>query len=56
VVKLQHAAAGGMRAVWVRWGDEQWAGIYDDVDVIQLQTLRRPAFRVSPTNQLELWR
>jgi len=56
VTKLQYAAAGGMRAVWVRWGDNEWAGIYDDVDVIQLRALRRPAFRSSPTNQLELWR
>src|SRR5690348_13952280 len=36
VVKLQHAAAAGMHAIWVRWGDDDWAGVYDDVDVIQL--------------------
>jgi len=56
VDKLRHAVAGGMRGVWVRWGDEKWAGVYDDVDVIQLPALRRPAVRVEQTNQLELWR
>src|SRR5215831_14117164 len=25
VVKLQHAAAAGMHAIWVRWGDGAWA-------------------------------
>jgi hypothetical protein len=42
VVKLRHAAAAGMCAIWVRWGDGDWAGVYDDVDVIQLRLSRRP--------------
>lgn len=54
VDKLRHAAAGGMRAIWIRWGDDAWAGIYDDVDVIQLPILRRPATR-RPDAQLSLW-
>ncbi len=41
VVKLQHAAAAGMHAIWVRWGDDEWAGVYDDIDVIQLRLTRR---------------
>ena len=54
VVKLQHAAAAGMLAIWVRWGDDAWAGVYDDLDVIQLGALRRPLpRRRSP--QLEMW-
>jgi hypothetical protein len=56
VAKLRHAVAGGMHAIWIRWGDEDWAGIYDDVDVIQLHTLRRRARRRSHSNQLEMWR
>ena len=31
-----------MRAIWVRWGDEEWAGVYDDVDVIQLPLCADP--------------
>src|SRR4051794_30313331 len=45
VEKLRHAVAAGMEAIWVRWGDDFWAGAYDDVDVIQLPTLRRSARR-----------
>jgi hypothetical protein len=56
VSKLRHAAAGGMLAIWVRWGDEEWAGIYDDVDVIQLPTLRRPSNPRRVQDQLSLWR
>ena len=55
VIKLRHAAAGGMYAIWVRWGDEAWAGIHDDIDVIQLQTLRRPAARRRSNSQLTVW-
>ncbi len=55
VDKLRHAAAGGMRAIWIRWGDDAWAGIYDDVDVIQLPILRRPQTRRRPDAQLSLW-
>jgi hypothetical protein len=54
VVKLQHAAAAGMHAIWVRWGDEAWAGVYADIDVIQLPTLRRTRTRPS-TAQLTVW-
>jgi hypothetical protein len=55
VDKLRHAVAGGMQAIWVRWGDDAWAGIYDDIDVIQLPILRRPAFRTTGDDQLPLW-
>ena len=54
VIKLQHAAAAGMYAIWVRWGDEKWAGVYDEVDVIQLSHARRPAHRRKP-GQLSIW-
>ena len=54
VIKLQHAAAAGMRAIWVRWGDEKWAGVYDEVDVIQLWLARRPAHK-RRTGQLSIW-
>ena len=54
VVKLQHAAAAGMHAIWVRWGDEKCAGVYDEVDVIQLSLTRRPAHRRKP-GQLSIW-
>jgi hypothetical protein len=55
VDKLRHAAAGGMHAIWIRWGDDAWAGIYDDIDVIQLPILRRPQARHRPDAQLSLW-
>jgi hypothetical protein len=55
VVKLQHAAAAGMDAIWVRWGDDEWAGVYEDVDVIQLRTLRRVQERPED-RQLTVWR
>ena len=54
VVKLQHVAAAGMHAIWVRWGDEAWAGVYEDVDVIQLPALRRSAARAAAA-QLLIW-
>lgn len=54
LVKLQHAAAAGMYAIWVRWGDETWPGIYEDVDVIQLRDVRRLRHRRGP-RQLEVW-
>jgi hypothetical protein len=55
VVKLQHAAAAGMRAVWIRWGDDEWAGVYDDVDVIQLRLTRSPERRPGGRGQLSFW-
>ena len=54
VVKLQHAAAAGMHAIWVRWGDEKCAGVYDELDVIQLSLVRRPAHR-REHGQLSIW-
>ena len=56
VDKLRHAAAAGMHAIWVRWGDDEWAGVYDDIDVIQLQLIRRADPRSTRTSQLALWR
>jgi len=55
VVKLQHAAAAGMCAVWVRWGDDDWAGVYDAIDVIQLRLIRRVESRISDKRQQTLW-
>lgn len=55
VVKLQHAAAAGMHAIWVRWGDDAWAGVYDDVDVIQLRLIRRSQARPSSGGQQTFW-
>lgn len=55
VTKLRHAAAAGLHAIWVRWGDEAWAGVYDDVDVIQLPEMRRSAHRPAVCDQLTLW-
>jgi len=55
VAKLRHAVAAGMHAVWVRWGDDEWAGTFDDVDVIQLPVARRPASRVAAEAQMSLW-
>jgi hypothetical protein len=55
VVKLQHAAAAGAHAIWVRWGDDAWAGVYDAIDVIQLPVIRRTR-RQTRTAQLSLWR
>lgn len=56
VTKLRHAAAAGMHALWIRWGDEEWAGTYDEVDVIQLPVRRRPAQRAASDAQLAFWR
>ncbi len=53
--KLRHAAAKGMVAIWVRWGDEARAGVHDEVDVIQLPQTRRSAQRWRGTDQLALW-
>ena len=55
VDKLRHAAAAGMHAIWVRWGDEEWAGVYDDIDVIQLQLLRRSDRRQNRDAQMAFW-
>ena len=55
VAKLRHAAAAGMHAVWVRWGDDAWAGAFDDVDVIQLPLTRRTRHRSQPTEQPGFW-
>jgi hypothetical protein len=45
LVKLRHAVAAGMDAIWIRWGDEEWAGAHDDVDVIQLPVTRTAGAR-----------
>ncbi len=55
LAKLRHAAAAGMYAIWIRWGEETWAGAYDDVDVIQLPVSRRTAPRAGSVGQLTLW-
>ena len=55
VDKLRHAVAAGMEAIWIRWGDEEWARTYDDVDVIQLPLARRSATRTFD-GQMALWR
>jgi hypothetical protein len=54
VDKLRHAAAAGMHPIWIRWGDDQWAGVFDDVEVIQLPVTRRVHARFQ--GQMELWR
>lgn len=56
VDKLRHAASAGMYPIWVRWGDNEWAGAFDDVDVIQLPLRRRVASRDPDAGQIELWR
>jgi hypothetical protein len=55
LTKLRYAASAGMHPIWVRWGDEEWAGYYDDVDVIQLPETRRGASRLVGTAQLTFW-
>jgi hypothetical protein len=55
LAKLRHAAAAGLHAIWIRWGDEAWAGAYDDVDVIQLPARRRGVSRWSGRSQLTFW-
>ena len=55
VEKLRHAAAAGMHAIWIRWGDEEWAGTHADIDVIQLPARRQSASRTRPSSQLTLW-
>lgn len=55
VDKLRHAVAAGMEAIWIRWGDDDWAGAFDDVDVIQLPVTRRVRARFQAA-QMELWR
>ena len=54
LAKLRHAAGSGMHAIWIRWGDQDWPGVYDDVDVIQLRFARSPARRPDAP-QLPLW-
>ena len=54
VDKLRHAARAGMHAIWIRWGDQQWAGTYEDVDVIQLWLIKRPARRRGSA-QMVIW-
>jgi len=56
VAKLRHTAAAGMHPVWIRWGDDAWAGALEDVDVIQLPVTRRPASRGGDDAQMSLWR
>jgi hypothetical protein len=55
VDKLRHAVAAGMEGIWIRWGDDEWAGAFDDVDVIQLPVARRSRSRARQLSQLELW-
>lgn len=55
VDKLRHAAAAGMHPIWIRWGDDEWAGAFADVDVIQLRLMRRPQARARTERQLPLW-
>jgi hypothetical protein len=52
--KLRYAVTAGMTAVWVRWGDREWARPDPDIDVIQLAAARQPARRPGET-QLGLW-
>jgi hypothetical protein len=54
LAKLQYAASHGMHAIWVRWGDDAWAGVHSDVDVIQLMARRRPDRRLRESDQLML--
>ncbi len=54
LAKLRHASAAGLDAIWIRWGDDDWAGAYDGVDVIQLPARRREARRASP-GPITLW-
>jgi hypothetical protein len=53
VSKLQHAVAAGLHGIWV--GDDEWAGVYEDIDVIQLWSSRNPATRDKKRNQLAIW-
>jgi hypothetical protein len=55
LAKLRYLASTGMHAVWVRWGDEAWAGLYYDVDTIQLPTPRRSRARPRLADQLTFW-
>ena len=55
VAKLRHALAAGMHAIWIRWGDDAWAGAFDDLDVIQLPFKRRPRSRAMGSGQMSLW-
>jgi len=55
VAKLLLAVAAGMEGIWIRWGDDEWAGAFDDVDVIQLPATRRVRARFQ-AGQMELWR
>jgi hypothetical protein len=53
--KLRHAAKAGMQPIWIRWGDDEWAGAFDDIDVIQLPLQRRVRSRAATKDQVELW-
>ena len=55
VDKLRHAAAAGMHPVWIRWGDDEWARAFDDIDVIQLPVRRRVQSRAPIGDQAVLW-
>ena len=55
LAKLRYVVAAGMHGIWIRWGDDAWAGIYDEVDVIQLPEVRRAAPRLTGRGQLSLW-
>ncbi len=55
VDKLLHAAVAGMDAVWVRWGDDIWAGSYEGVHVIQLPARRRHERGAAAGREITLW-
>jgi hypothetical protein len=55
LTKLFHAAAAGMDAIWIRWGDEVWAGAYDGINVIQLPARRRQGRRRRTGGTITLW-
>jgi hypothetical protein len=56
VDKLRHAAAAGMHPIWIRWGADEWAGAFEDIDVIQLPIARRARPRVPEAIQSRMWR
>jgi hypothetical protein len=55
VDKLRHAAAASMHPIWVRWGADEWAGAFDDIDVIQLPIKRRSGTRARDAMPSRLW-
>jgi hypothetical protein len=55
VAKLRHAVAAGMQGIWIRWGDDEWAGVYDDIDVIQLRASHHPDKTRGTQDQISIW-